>query len=138
MNARPVQPDGKVHGVAVAVRDERGRWLLVRRSATVAAPLKVCFPGGAVEIGESQHDAAVREMREELNAVVRPIRCVWRWDYSEANVLLFGWLAELCDGDIRPNPAEIAECFWLTLDEAISHPDALPTNRYFLEALAAS
>jgi 8-oxo-dGTP diphosphatase len=137
MTPRPVQPDGKTHGVAVAVSDGQGRWLLVRRSALVAAPLKVCFPGGAVELGETQADAVIREMAEELGVAVRPVRCIWQWDYTESNVLLFGWLAEIEPGPIQPNAAEIAEVMWLTPDEAIAHPDALHTNRHFLQMLTS-
>ena len=100
-----------MHGVVVGVRDAGGRWLMVRRSTTVTAPLKVCFPGGAIEVGESQEAAVVREMREELGIDVKPVRCVWRHEFPERNIVLWGWLAELVSTDLRPDPAEIAEVF---------------------------
>lgn len=62
------QQAARLAGVVVACRHPDGRWLLIRRSATVRVPLRVCFPGGWIDAGESQADAVRREMREELNA----------------------------------------------------------------------
>jgi 8-oxo-dGTP diphosphatase len=132
---RPIQPDGRLHGVAVAVRDAEGRWLMVRRSANVSSPLSVCFPGGAIEIGETQEEAVVREMREELGLTVRPVRCVWKWESPDRALTLWGWLAEAVDGELHPDPHEIAEAFWLTPEQGAAHPQALPTNIHFLDAL---
>jgi 8-oxo-dGTP pyrophosphatase MutT (NUDIX family) len=134
--SRPIQPDGKLHGVVAAIhRPADDRWLLIRRSATVAAPLKVCFPGGGVEIGESIEAAVVREIREELGVQIQPIKHCWTWDHPERPLKLFGWIAVLTGGDLRPDPAEIAEILWLTAEEAIHHPDALSSNRSFVECL---
>jgi 8-oxo-dGTP diphosphatase len=130
-----VQSDGRVHGVVVACSRPDGRWLCIRRSATVLAPLKVCFPGGTIETGESQPAAIVREMREELHADVRPGRNVWRWDNPDSNVTLWGWTADLLPGEIKPNPLEVAEILWLSSDEVAGHPDALPSNRLFVQSL---
>lgn len=132
---RPVQEDGRVHGVVVAIRRDDGKLLMVRRSATVRVALKVCFPGGAVELGEPQWAAIVREMREELDINVRPIECVWRWDSPDTALTLWGWAAELVSGDVRPDPAEIAEVLWLSADEGCNHCDGLPTNRQFIAAV---
>jgi len=133
--ARPLQADGRVHGVVVACRGERGRWLCIRRSAQVAAPLKVCFPGGAIEPGESQESAVIREMSEELGIRVKPLRCVWRWDSPTAALTLWGWTAEREPGEISIDPKEVAEVMWLSSEQAIGHADAMPTNRDFVEAL---
>jgi 8-oxo-dGTP diphosphatase len=135
--SRPRQSDGRVHGVVVAVAGDDGRWLCIRRSATVAAPLKVCFPGGAVEAGESQPAAVVREMLEELSIQVEPIRCVWRWDSPITDLTLWGWTAKWDGIGLRPDPNEVAETIWLTSAEAADHPDAMPTNRSFIQALSS-
>ena len=115
MNPRPIQPDGRLHGVVAAIRREDGRWLCIRRSLHVAAPGKVCFPGGAVEVGEDLAAAIVREMREELGVLVKPLRQCWRWEASDRPLTLFGWTAELLDGVLRPEPTEVAEILWLRL-----------------------
>jgi len=114
---QPAQPEAPMEGVVVACRHSDGRWLLIRRGATVRVPLRVCFPGGWIDAGESQADAVVREMREELSAEVVPIRCVWRHVFGEPPRVLWGWL---------------------TVDEAVHHPDVLPHTDAFLTALLSA
>jgi len=131
-----IPDDGRLHGVVAAIRREDGRWLMIRRSAQVArAPLKVCFPGGAVESGESLEAALVREMREELGIDVRPLRCCWRWESPSTPLTIWGYLVRLDSGEPTPNPAEVAEVLWLDADQAANHPDGLPTNREFVACL---
>jgi len=135
---QPPQQEARLEGVVVACRHPDGRWLLIRRSATVRVPLRVCFPGGWIDGGESQADAVVREMREELSAEVVPIRCVWRHDFGEPPRVLWGWLAELKSTIVTPNPTEVHEILWLTVDEAVHHPDVLPHTDAFLAALLSA
>jgi 8-oxo-dGTP pyrophosphatase MutT (NUDIX family) len=123
------------HGVVVACQRADGRWLLIRRSATVPAPLRVCFPGGWVDDGESQTAAVVREMREELGVEVTPVRCVWRHRFAERPLTLWGWRAELQSSRLTPNPTEVHEVLWLTADEVVNHPDVLPYTDAFMAAL---
>ena len=130
-----IQSDGRVHGVVFGCRRADGRYLMVRRSAHVPLPGKVCFPGGGVNVGESQADACVREAREELGVCVVPLKPVWLHEFGERKLRLFGWLARLEPGEIRPDPLEVAEVLWLTREEALAHPDGLPTNKAFIDAL---
>ncbi|HEY5311848.1 MAG TPA: NUDIX domain-containing protein [Pirellulales bacterium] len=119
-------------GVVAVVRRE-GRFLVIRRSATVVAPLAYCFPGGGIEAGESEEAALVRELAEELDASVRPLRLVWR-STTPWGVELAWWLAELT-GEVRPNPAEVASCHWHTAEEMAELPNLLESNRQFLAML---
>jgi 8-oxo-dGTP diphosphatase len=133
---RPTQADGRLHGVVVGVRREDGRWLMVRRSRHVVAPGRVCFPGGAIEVGESQEEAVVREMKEELGVRVRPLRNVWRWDAPDRPLTLWGWVAVIESGEIAADPKEIEEVLWLTGDEGSRHVNGLPTNVQFIACLS--
>lgn len=137
---RVKQPDGRVHGVVAAVRRSDGRYLMVRRSRVVKAPLKVCFPGGTMEAGETQEQTLVREMMEELGVRVTPIRCVWKHEFPDKPVTLWGWTADLpaSEGRFTPDPREIAEVLWLLPAEGAEHVEGMPTNRLFIAALAAS
>ena len=111
---------------------------MIRRSALVYKPLRVCFPGGTIEPGERADQAVVREMWEELSAEVVPQEHVWTWESSEGPALtLYGWRAELrtAPGALRALASEVAEILWLTGSEALAHPDALPNNREFVAAL---
>ena len=130
----PAPHSGRRGAVAIIVRQER--LLVIRRSDGVIAPRAFCFPGGGVEGDESEQDALARELREELNAVIRPIRCLWRC-ITSWGVSLAWWLSELAaDAPLIPNPAEVESILWCTPEEMARLPGLLPTNRDFLRALA--
>lgn len=120
--------------VAVIVEDER--FLVIRRAPGIAAAGKLCFPGGGIEAGETEQEALVRELREELGTVVRPLRRVWR-SVTPWNVHLAWWLAERSDlHPPVPHLDEVAEYFWLPHRELAAHPDLLYSNGEFLAAVA--
>jgi len=121
--------------VAVIVRDDR--LLVICRAACVAAPGAYCFPGGHIEGAETEEEALVREMREELDATVRPIRRVWQ-SLSQSGVQLYWWFAEL-DATCMPtpNPSEVESVHWMTPLELAAHPKTLESNRLFLSAICS-
>ena len=91
---------GRRGAVAVIVRE--GRLLVIRRSGSVVAPWKFCFPGGGIEGQESEEEALVRELREELGCEVTPCRRLWQ-NVTPWGVHLAWWLAEL-PPDVEPAP----------------------------------
>lgn len=130
----PPQPNHR--GVlGVVVRD--GRFLMIRRSATVVAPGMIGFPGGGIESGETEPEALIREFHEELGVAVEPIRPLWQ-SVTPWQVRLSWWLAALAvDARPEPNPAEVASFDWLSPAEIAALDNGLPSNRDFLAALAA-
>jgi len=121
--------------VAVAVRDQR--LLVVRRSQQVVAAGAYCFPGGGIEKGESEPQALIREIREELAAAILPIRRLWQ-SVTPWGVGLAWWLSDLPPGEEPiPNPAEVESVGWYSPEEMAALPGLLESNRAFLEALAA-
>lgn len=127
--------EARTEGIIVACQRADGRWLLIRRSAMVRRPFTVCFPGGWIEPGETQADAAIREMREELQAEIVPVQCVWEQWFGDPARRLWGWLAQLTSPHLVLNPAEVHEILWLTAGEAVQHPDGIPGTEAFLAAL---
>ena len=112
-------------------RDDR--FLTIRRSARVIAPGTICFPGGGIEPGETAEAALIRECHEEIDVDIEPIREIWQ-NITPWNVHLSWWKARLdASASPRPNPAEVAEILWLTLDEISAHPDLLQSNIPFLK-----
>lgn len=121
------------HGVVgVILREDR--FLLIRRSQLVAAPGLICFAGGGLEEGETEDQALVREMQEELAIDVIPDQRIWecttRWGFK------LGWWLIHATHDLspQPNPAEVEEVFWLTRPEFSSRKDLLGSMPDFLEA----
>lgn len=118
-------------GVVVVVC-QQGRFLVVRRAAHILAGGAWCFVGGAVEPGESQQQAAMREFGEEVGGTVRPVAKVWDYTRPDGKLRLHWWLAELEPGELQANPAEVAELRWCTADEIEALPGVLDGNRTFL------
>jgi 8-oxo-dGTP pyrophosphatase MutT (NUDIX family) len=123
--------DQGTHG-AVAVIERDGRFLMIQRSNTVAAPGAWCFPGGAIRPGETPAEALRRELLEELDARVEPLREVWRWRRPEGDLELCWWRADLLNDSLHPNPAEVQDVRWMTAEEIRDTPGVLPNNVTFL------
>lgn len=56
--------------VSCAVIEHEGKVLAAQRSATLSLPLKWEFPGGKLEEDETEEEALIREILEELNVEV--------------------------------------------------------------------
>lgn len=124
----PVRKNG-----VVAVISQEGKLLLIRRAKNVAAPGKYCFPGGAIEAGETEEAALIRELREELGVDVKPLRRLWE-SVTPWGVHLTWWKAQLASqARFEPDPNEVAEVFWMTPAEVFAASELLDSNRQFME-----
>jgi len=118
----------------VAVISQNQQFLAIRRSRWVKAPGKICFPGGTIEPAESEQQALIREIREEigLDAKVgsRLYSNVTDWGTS-----VVWWTAEIESGAIpKIEPREVEEWYWMHPDSMLAHPDLLSSNQDFLLA----
>jgi len=132
---QPESPETVSRRGAVAVVVKQQRFLVVRRSRHVVAPRAFCFPGGGIEPGETDRQALIREMREELGVTVRAERHLWS-SVTPWNVHLSWWQAGLSDDQIPiPEPAEVESVHWYTLVEMRELPGLLKSNHQFLDAI---
>ena len=121
-------------GVVAVIRREE-RFLVIRRSMHVVAPGLICFPGGGIEAGETESQALIREMREELALEIEPVLRIWSSVTPSGTPL--GWWSATIPPHIHPipNPAEVAEAMWMDADQLRRSADRLPSLPQFLDAL---
>lgn len=125
-----VYAEGLWHASAgVLVRSLDGTRIYVHRrtmTKAVFAGMHDCLAGGVVDPGETPAQAATRELAEELGVSGPPLTArasvAWdgRWAGKPMRCHLFayevGW-----DGPIRHQPEEIADGWWWTDEQLVTH-----------------
>jgi 8-oxo-dGTP diphosphatase len=120
--------------VAAALFDAAGRVLIAQRPEGKHMAGWWEFPGGKVASGESDADALVRELREELGVEVRPDHEVMRLshDYPDRTVELVLWRAQLLDGAPRGLDGQALK--WVAC-QSLGNERLLPADEPFIAAL---
>lgn len=131
-----VLQDNSVRVVA-AVIERCGRILCCQRSAQDSMPLAWEFPGGKVERGESDEEALVREIIEELGAVVQPIERFGVTVHESGSVryVIHFWSCEIVSGEPRAKVHE--EIRWTARMEMLEL-DWLPADMNTVARIAHS
>lgn len=97
--------------VAAVVTDYENRVLVIKRRDNGAWQL----PGGVLELDERIEDGVVREVLEETNIVVRPIRLTGVYKNMNLGVVALVMRAEVISGEPKPT-AESSQVDWWTRD----------------------
>lgn len=99
-------------------------------------PFQWSFPGGGIEAGESAEDAAIREMREEVDIEIEIIAKAGEREVvlSDRRYLITVFAATLLTGEPKTGP-EAAAVGWFALDE-IASLETTPKLAEFAEAAA--
>lgn len=109
--------------VAVAVlEDAEGRVLMAQRPAHKPLPMLWEFPGGKVELGESDSEALVREMNERLGVLVEVGELVSAQPhaYELYTVELHIYACRIIAGE--PAPRAVHAFRWATSAEFDAYP----------------
>lgn len=89
-------------------------------------------PGGHLEDGESDKDALIREIREELGLHAIPLRKIAETSGDETDRIVHWWACELEQGEMKIDDKEIAGIGWFKKDE-IHAMQLWPATRNFFE-----
>lgn len=115
---RPVAPEGKSHlvcgrcgfiayqnpkVVACAIPERGGRIYLIKRGIEPGLG-KWTFPGGYVDLGEPVTEAALREIREEINLKIVLDGLVGVYSYPGVASVIVVYRATVPDGEPEPTP----------------------------------
>ncbi|MET7570464.1 NUDIX domain-containing protein [Streptomyces sp. NPDC005492] len=118
----------------VAVLRRADRVLVIRRGPGSArsgywAPLS-----GKLEPGETQEEALVREVHEEVGLAVSPLTKVWESQTDDGSFRLHWWTAtETGNPTIVPDPSEVSEFRWVTPTEFLTLTPLFDADREFFE-----
>jgi 8-oxo-dGTP pyrophosphatase MutT (NUDIX family) len=119
----------------VAVLRRADRILVIRRGPAVARTGYWQPLSGKVEPGESQQEALVREVREEVGLTVSPGAKVWESETDDGRFRLHWWTAEAGTGDIVPDPGEVGDFRWVTPQEFLALDPVFDGDREFFERI---
>ncbi len=123
------------HMVVVAAVIERDDEILVSfRHPKGPRPSKWEFPGGKVEPGETEEQALIREMQEELGVRCEIGALVWRavHPYPDTDVEIAFYKARIVEG--VPQPLSMEEIRWVRRQE-LGGLDFLEADRPFVADL---
>ena len=120
--------------VAAALFDREARVLIAQRPAGKALAGRWEFPGGKVAAGESERNALMRELREELGIEVIAARPFMRLThaYDDRDVELSLWIVERFTGEPRSLDAQALK--WVAPAQ-LPGQDILEADQPFIAAL---
>ena len=86
---------------AIILKDNK--ILIAQRSEKMKLPLKWEFPGGKIEKDETEEQALIREIKEELNIEILPFKKISSHihDYGSFKINLIAYLSKYVSGDIQ-------------------------------------
>ncbi|HEX6042214.1 NAD(+) diphosphatase [Longimicrobium sp.] len=116
--------------VLVCVAD--GDRLLLARSPHFPAGMYSTL-AGFVEPGESLEEAAAREVREEVGIEIAGLRYFGSQPWPFPSSLMVAFTAEYAGGDLRPDPAEIEDARWFTVDAMPAVPPVMSLARAMID-----
>jgi NAD+ diphosphatase len=104
---------------AMMVLVKRGRSILLARNVAVPAGGRMSALAGFLEPGESIEEAIHREVREEVGIEVKDPRYFASQSWPYPHSLMIAFTAEYAGGELKCDPAEIAEARWFAPGDAL-------------------
>ena len=117
----------------VAVLRRGNRVLVVQRGADTILPGYWAPLSGRVEPGESQEEAVVREVREEVGLAATPLAKVWECPTEDGDFLLHWWTADVGPGELDLDPREVSDARWVEPERFADLEPTFAADRDFFE-----
>ena len=107
----------KHHEVVCAVIENNGKIFTCQRNSYGECAYKWEFPGGKIEPGETHEEALIREVKEELNCIIKVNKYITtiEHEYNTFNLTLHVYLCSLIDSD--PQISEHIDYKWCDKEE---------------------
>lgn len=107
-----------------AVIEKSGRFLLARRSPTKRTAAGYWCPiTGRIEPGETEEQAVVREVFEEVGLHVTATRKIGEMDTRDKHARMHWWQTQITGGEAFIKCDENTELTWVTVEEMkLLHP----------------
>lgn len=127
---------GYIRSVELLIRNSAGKyWIPTRTADKKIAPNGLDYSmGGHVDAGEEYIEAALREIREELNLDLEPKDLIFVTKFEPALIHYFR-VVYLYETDETPqyNPSDFVKAEWLSLEEIAQRLDSgVPSKRNLL------
>jgi NAD+ diphosphatase len=114
---------------------KRGPAILLARNIAVPAGGRMSALAGFLEAGESVEEAIHREVFEEVGLAVKDLRYFASQSWPFPGSLMIAFTAEYAGGEIRCDPAEIAEARWFGPGDKLPElPPPQSISRALIEA----
>ena len=117
--------------VAVVRREERV--LVIQRGPLSRLPGYWAPLSGKLEPGETQEEALIREVHEEVGLRVSPVAKVWESQTEDGAFRLHWWTAEAEHGDVVMHPGEVSDARWVTSQEFARLQPVFEADRVFFD-----
>jgi 8-oxo-dGTP diphosphatase len=106
--------------VAAVITNDKNEIFCARRKDEGELALKWEFPGGKIEVGESNQVALIREIREELSTKIKVKDFIMtvKHQYNSFHLTMHAYYAEVVSGNLTLN--EHTSSTWLKPEELLS------------------
>lgn len=117
---------------AAIMRIERDDHILLARNKRFPLPMYSVL-AGFVEPGESVEETVHREVREEVGLEVTDVRYVASQPWPFPHSLMLGFSCRWVEGEITPDPEELAEADWFPRDDLPPIPPRMSIARRLID-----
>ena len=127
----------KVVAAVIKVKKENGKWMIFATQRGYGEFKDGWeFPGGKVEVGETQEEALIREIKEELELDITNLNYLTtvEYDYPSFHLIMHCFICEICGGTLSLNAHNDAK--WVSLEQLASQK-WIPADIEVVEKLLA-